>query len=107
MCLPRKEITSGTTFPWSVLKTLSTLIKSSTFVMPILLSLFGPLIGILSLDWYSFNHHDFDPFLQQKDQKLYWKLIRRSRTRIAVTVSGEFLVVSSIVQDSKTLYFHI
>ncbi|XP_010467965.2 PREDICTED: F-box protein At2g05970-like [Camelina sativa] len=42
-----------------------------------------------------------------QDDELYWEKLRNFKTRIAVTVSGDILMVSSIVQHCKTWYFRI
>ncbi|KAG7580307.1 F-box domain [Arabidopsis suecica] len=61
----------------------------------------------LSLDPFYINHYDFPSFLNDNDDELYWDKLRGFTTRTAVTVSGDILMVSSIVQDCKTWYFRI
>ncbi|XP_006299933.2 F-box protein At2g05970 [Capsella rubella] len=63
--------------------------------------------GAVSLGYFRFNHYDFPSFLSEEDHELYWEKLRGSMNRIVITVSGEFLMVSSIVQHCKSWYFRI
>ncbi|CAA7038632.1 unnamed protein product [Microthlaspi erraticum] len=60
------------------------------------------------LDSFCFNHYDFPNYIdEESEEELYWEKLLHDTTRIAVTVSGQVLMVASIMFSCKTWHFRV